>query len=203
LLDHDGDGRVDAFVDAPARDLYRLYRQRSDGRVSVEAFGLPGQSGQPRLDEITLRLEEAIWRQGGQNLVEHLATWHAGPVRTLSETADFAAVMSHYLTGNFAEAAKVEGAAARSSEYQNLRGEGIRQVQTMTAVAGGFLMRRAAMLPRSADQEMWEETSVVVRPVSFWRTDVEITVKREYRTKAGALVGSRMISGPGRISLER
>jgi hypothetical protein len=203
LLDHDGDGRVDAFVDSPARDLFRVYRQRSDGRVSVDSFGVPGQSGPPHLDEIALRLEEAIWRQGGQNLAEHLATWRAGPARILSETADFAAALSHYVTGNFAEAAKVEGAAARSSEYQNLRGESIRQVETFAAVAGGILMRRAAMLPRSAGQEMWEETSVLVRPASYWRTDVEITVKREYRTAAGAPVGSRMVSGPGRLSLER
>ena len=203
LLDQQGDGRVDAFVDNPGRDLYRLYRQRSDGTVAVEALGVPGPSGEPRYDEIALRLEEATWRQSGRTLADLLSIRPAGPIRVLSETADFAPAMGQFLAGNFAEASRVEGAAARSGEYQNLRGESIRQLEILTSGPNGLLMRRLAILPRPGGQELWEETAIVVRPTSYWRTDAEITVSREIRTTAGALVGSRTVSGPARLSLER
>jgi len=32
LLDQDGRGGVDAFVDVPATNTFRLFRQRTDGR---------------------------------------------------------------------------------------------------------------------------------------------------------------------------
>jgi len=38
LLDQTGDGRLDAFVDVPARDIFRLYRQLQDGTLRIEIF---------------------------------------------------------------------------------------------------------------------------------------------------------------------
>jgi hypothetical protein len=40
-------------------------------------------------------------------------------------------------------------------------------------------------------------------PVSYWRTDLEMTRSQESRTAAGPPVGTRAVSGPFRLRLER
>ena len=42
LLDQDGNGRLDGVVDVPTKDLFRVYRQRSDGTLGVEVFAGAG-----------------------------------------------------------------------------------------------------------------------------------------------------------------
>jgi len=64
-------------------------------------------------------------------------------------------------------------------------------------------LRRAEVLAQPNDQELWEETTTMVRPASYWRTDVEVARSRETRTTSGALVGTPSASAPSKFSLER
>jgi len=200
LLDQDGDGRLDAVADVPADGVFRLYRLRSDGTLSVEVFVAPGRG---TWNDLTRRLEEAAVRRAGKALADLLAARPAGPVRTLAETTDFARARGQYQAGNFADAGKVDGAAARSVTFQNWRGEPVRALETLTAAPGGVTLRTVVVLPQPNSQEVWEETTTQVRPQSFWRTDVEVTVGRQTRTTAGAPVGSLGTSGPMKFSVER
>ncbi len=202
LLDQDGDGRIDGFVDAPAADVYRLYRQRQDGSVSVEAFVAPGRSG-AAYGEIARRIEEAAIRQSRLTLDDLLSRRPAGPVRVVSETADFVTARGHLLAGNFAEAARVEGGAAGASEFQNYRGDTVRLVEVIAPASGGVAARSASVVPRPGNQELWEESTMVIRPASYWRTDVELGIARETRSSTGAIVTPRATSAPVRFSLER
>jgi len=59
------------------------------------------------------------------------------------------------------------------------------------------------VLAQPNDQELWEETTTMVRPASYWRTDVEVARSRETRTTSGALVGTPSASAPSKFSLER
>lgn len=202
LLDQDGDGRLDGFVDVPAADVYRLYRQRSDGTVSVEVFVAPQRPG-AAYGEIVRRIEEMAARQGRLTLDDLLSRRPAGPVRVVTETADFATARSHLLAGNFAEAARVDVAAPRASEFQNFRGEAVRLVEVIAPAPGGVAARTASVLARAGNQEVWEESTMVVRPASYWRTDVELSIARETRSSAGAVVTPRAASAPVRFSIER
>jgi hypothetical protein len=38
LLDQDGRGRIDALVDVPAKDVFRVTRLRADGVLGVDVF---------------------------------------------------------------------------------------------------------------------------------------------------------------------
>jgi hypothetical protein len=64
-------------------------------------------------------------------------------------------------------------------------------------------LRRAVVLAQPNDQELWEETTTIVRPTSFLRTDVEVARSRATRGAGGALVGTPATSGPSKFSLER
>jgi hypothetical protein len=199
LLDVNGDGRIDGFVDVPVKDVYRVYRQKPDGTLDVSVAGGPGAA----YGDMARRLEETGNRQAGRSLADLLATRAAGPVRVTAETADFAIAHGHWLAGNFAEAARVEGAAARSMEFQNLRGEAVRVTEILVPVNGGVALRRLVAQPRPGDQEQWDETTTAVRPTSYSRTDVEIAQAREMRSTAGAAVGTRSTAAPIRFSLDR
>src|SRR2546430_3923502 len=48
----------------------------------------------------------------------------------------------------------------------------------------------------------WEETTLRLKPVSYWRTDAELTITRETRG-AGGVVGPRAVTGPVTFSVER
>ena len=202
LLDQDGDSRLDAIVDVPVRDVFRLYRQRADAAVSIEVFALPGRKGDTEYGEATRRLEEAATRQADRQLTDLLASRPAGPIRIVAETADFGAAYAHFLAGNFADAARIQGGTARSIEFPNFRGDTGRILEILTPLSGGVGMRRVVILPRPNDQELWEETSLLLRPVSYWRTDAELTTTRQTRTSTGAPVGAPSAQGPTRFSLE-
>jgi hypothetical protein len=201
LLDRDGDGKLDAFVDVPARDTYRMYRQRPDGALIIEAFALPGRSGE--YDELARRLDEAVARYAGWSVVDALAARPVGAARLLSETGEFGKASALVMAGRFADAGQIDGAAARTREFENFRGERLRLLEIVAPVAGGVSLRRVLVLPRANNQEQWEETPVVARVASYWRTDLELTGGRELRTAAGSPIGTRTPVAPGKVSLDR
>jgi len=201
LLDVNGDGRLDGFVDVPVKDVYRVYRQKPDGTLGVEVSVAGGNAA--AYGDMARRLEEMGNRQAGRSLADLLAVRAAGPVRVTTETADFASAHGHWLAGNFAEAARIEGAAARSVEFQNWRGEAVRLTEILTPVNGGVALRRLVAQTRPGDQEQWDETTTAVRLPSYSKTDVEIAQGRETRSIAGALVGARSTTAAIRFSLGR
>ena len=202
LLDSDGKGRLDGVVDVPVPGVFRLVRQRSDGALSVDA--LPASAGAgAAYGEVTRRIDETAARQSGLALADLLATRPAGGVRAATQTADFAAAYAQYQSGNFAEAARL-GPAARSTEFQNARGQSVRVLELITPVSNGLSVRRAVVVAQPNDQELWEETTTLVRPVSYFKTDVEVTRKRETRvTATGAVVGTPPAATTSKFSIER
>jgi hypothetical protein len=203
LLDANGDGKLDGFVDVPAPGVFRLFRQRADGSVGVEVFPASAAAATPGYGEMTRRLDETSLRQAGQGLPELLATRPAGPTRATTQTTEFGPAYAQFQAGGFADAARLGSAAARSVEFQNVRGQSVRVLEIISPVAGGVSVRRAVVLAQPNDQELWEETTTVVRPTSYWRTDVEVTRSRETRTTAGAVVAAPSVSAPSKFTLER
>jgi hypothetical protein len=203
LLDADGNGRLDGFVDVPAPGVLRLFRQRADGTISVEMFPTSAAGATPGYGEMTRRLDEATARQTGLTLAELLATRPAGGVRSATQTAEFGPAYAQFQAGNFAEAARLGAAAARSTEFQNLRGQSLRVLEIIGPASGGVSLRRTVVLAQPSDQELWEETTTIVRPTSYWRTDVEVARRRETRSTSGVLVGTPAVSAPSTFSLDR
>jgi hypothetical protein len=203
LLDANGDGKLDGFVDVPAPGMFRLVRQRADGTVGVEVFSTPASGATPGYGEMTRRLDETTVRQSGQGLPELLATRPASPARAATQTAEFGQAYAQFQAGNFADAARLGTAAARSTEFQNLRGQTVRMIEIISPVPGGVSVRRVVVLAQPNEQELWEETTTIVRPTSYWRTDVEVARSRETRTTAGALVGAPSASAPSKFTIER
>ena len=121
----------------------------------------------------------------------------------MTQTTEFGQAYAQFQAGNFADAARLGTAAARSMEFQNVRGQSVRMIEIISPVAGGVSVRRAVVLGQPNDQELWEETTTIVRPTSYWRTDVEVARSRETRTTAGALVGTPSVSAPSKFTLER
>jgi hypothetical protein len=205
LLDQDGDGRLDAIVDAPAKDVFRVIRLRADGALGVEAFaGAPAAAA--AYGETTRRLEEAALRRANRRLEDVLASRPAGAVRAVSETAEFRHALARLHAGEFAEAAKADGAAARAVEFENVRGEAVRVLEVIVPTAGGVEWRRVVTVTAPGPQgmqEAWEETALRLKPVSYWRTDAELTIARETRGASGAVIGARAVTGPVTFSVER
>ena len=201
LLDADGDGKLDAFVDVPARDTYRMYRQRPDGPLTIEVFSLPSRSGE--YDDLARRLDEAVARYAGWSVVDALAARPVGTVRLLNETGEFGKAWGLVMAGRFADAGQIDGAAARTREFENFRGERLRLLEIVGPVAGGVSIRRVLVVPRANNQEQWEETSVLARVASYWRTDLDLAGGRELRTATGSTIGTRTTVAPGRVSLDR
>jgi hypothetical protein len=201
LLDGDGDGKLDAFVDVPARDTYRMYRQRPDGPLTIEVFSLPSRSGE--YDDLARRLDEAVARYAGWSVVDALAARPVGTVRLLNETGEFGKAWGLVMAGRFAEAGQIDGAAARTREFENFRGERLRLLEIVAPVAGGVSIRRVLVVPRPNSQEQWEEISVVARAASYWRTDLELAGGREMRTATGSTIGTRTPVAPGKVTLDR
>jgi hypothetical protein len=199
LLDQDADGRLDGFVDVPAEGVYRLVRQRADGSVGLEVFSLPAAAA--AYGDLTRRLEETAVRQGQRTLADLLAHRPAGAVAVLAETREFAAARAAYLSSAWADAAKADGGAARTREFENVRGEKVRELELIGPAAGGVAVRQVVTVARGG-QELVEETTTVIRPVSYWRTDVEVGARRETRAPGGS-AGQPVASPPVRFSLER
>jgi hypothetical protein len=203
LLDTNGDGKLDGFVDVPAPGVFRLFRQRADGSVALEVFPASAAGATPAYGEMTRRLDETSLRQAGQGLPELLATRPAGPMRTTTQTAEFGGAYAQFQAGSFVDAARLGTAAARSVEFQNARGQNVRVMEIISPVTGGVSVRRVVVLAQPNDQELWEETATIVRPASYWRTDVEVARSRETRTTAGAVVAAPTVSAPSKFTLER
>jgi hypothetical protein len=201
LLDQSGDGRLDGVVDTPAKDLFRLYRQRADGTLGVETFALAGAGA--GYGEMSRRLEEQALRQTNRRLEDVLAARAAGAVRSVGETAEFAKIAGQFLAGNFADAAAAGSVVARSVEFENVRGESVRLLEILAPITGGVEQRRLVVVAGPGGQEVWEETSTRIQSSSYWRTDVELRVARETRTAAGAVAGTRTTTGPITFSVER
>lgn len=202
LLDANGDGKLDGFADVPAPGVVRLFRQRADG-IGVEVFPSAAGGGASGYGEMSRRLDETSLRQGAQGLPDLLAARPAAAPRALTQTSEFAQAYAQFQAGSFADAARLGSPAARSMEFQNVRGQSVRVIEIISPVAGGVSLRRAVVLGQPNDQELWEETTTTVRPTSYWRTDVEVTRSRETRTTAGALVGAPSVSAPSKFTLER
>lgn len=200
LLDQDADGRIDGFVDVPAEGVFRLYRQRSDGTLTVETF--IGATSPQGYSETTRRLDEAVVRHAGHSIADLLSRRPAGPARTVGETAEFSRSFSGYSTGNFGDASRRDS-AARTREFPNFRGEPVRVMDVIAPTAGGLSVRQLVVLPKPNDQELWEETTIHVRTTSSFQADVEAVISRETRTAAGAVVGTRSTAAPIRFRLER
>jgi hypothetical protein len=203
LLDANGDGKIDGFVDVPVPGVFRLFRQRADGSIGVEVFPTSAAGTTPGYGEMTRRLDETALRQAGQGLPEQLATRPAGPPRASTQTTEFGPAYAQFQAGSFADAARLGAPAARSTEFQNLRGQSVRVLEIISPVPGGVSLRRAVVLGQPNEQEQWEETTTIVRPVSYWRTDVEVARSRETRTTAGAVVAAPSTSAPIKFTLER
>ena len=200
LLDAEGDGRLDAFVDVPAAGVYRLYRQRSDGTIAVEIFTIPGQGV---FDEMAQRLDEGMTRQSGRKLLDLLALRPAGRVRMLAESTDFARALAHFQAGSFAEAGRLEVGAVRAVEFPNFRGETVRTLDLFAPASNGVAHRQVVVQPRPNNQEQWEELTSQVRSASYWRTEIELTLQRQLRAAGGASVGAPTTVGPVRFIIER
>lgn len=202
LLDVDGDGRLDGVVDVPAPGIFRLIRQRADGTIAIETFPATAGGAAPAYGELTRRLDESTVRQSRQALDDLLATRPAGPQRVVT-TGDFSGAYAQFQAGNFAEAARLGAAAARSAEFQNARGQTVRVLEVISPVAGGVSVRRAVLLAQGNNQNLWEETTTVVRPASYWRTDVEVARARETRDASGAVIGTPTVPARSTFTLER
>ena len=203
LLDQDGRGGVDAFVDVPATNTFRLFRQRTDGTLTVDVFSLPGRPGDPAYGEMARRLDEATILRTGRTLDDMLAIRPAGPVRVVGETAEFARAQAFVLAGNYGEAARVEGGGTRAIEFQNLRGEIVRVVEMIAPAPNGLLLRRVVATARPNGEERWEETTTILRLVSYRRTEVEIRRTTESRSAAGISLAPRSASAPVAFAVDR
>lgn len=201
LLDVDGDARLEGVVDVPAAGVYRLVRRRADGTMSVEAFATGGSGA--AYGELIRRLDEATIRETKQTLEGLLVTRPASGVRVVGETGQFPDASRRLLAGEVGELARLDGPAARSTEYENLRGDVVRTIETIAPVEGGVMVRRVVIVGRGKDSELWDETTTIIRPVSYWRTEVQMMRSQESRTPAGVLIGQRTVSGPVKVSLER
>jgi hypothetical protein len=62
--------------------------------------------------------------------------------------------------------------------------------------------RRVVVVAPAGAPEQWEETTLRLKPVSYWRTDAELTIARETRGPGGA-AGPRAVTGPLPFSVER
>jgi hypothetical protein len=149
------------------------------------------------------RIEEATIRQTGKSLADLLVVRPAGPVRVLGETAEFARAQGFALAGNYPEAARLEGGATRTVEFQNLRGETVRVAEMIAPAANGVLFRRVVTMPGPNNEEQWEETTILVRPASTLRTEVEVRRTTERRSAAGVSLAPRSASAPVAFAVDR
>ncbi len=169
--------------------------------LDAEAFQAGGTGTPVAYAKTTCRIDEMTARKTGQSLGDLLAVRPAGPVRVTTQTADFGKALAQFQAASFADTAKVGTAAARNIEFQNLRGQNVRMLEIIAAVPAGVSLRRTAVVAQPNDQELWEETTTVVKSPSYG--DVEVVRSRETRTTSGAVVGTPSISGPTSFTLER
>jgi hypothetical protein len=59
------------------------------------------------------------------------------------------------------------------------------------------------LLAQGDNQTIWDETTTVVRPASYWRTDVEVARARETRDASGTAIGAPTVPARSTFTLER
>ncbi|MEK6666585.1 MAG: hypothetical protein AABZ20_09200 [candidate division NC10 bacterium] len=204
LLDQDGDTQVDGFVDAPAWGMLRLYRQRADGSLAVDLF-LTALSPRPDAPygEDARRLEEALLRQTRRRLSDLLPLRPVGPLKVLGETGEYARLRALADSGRFDQVIQAGSLGARSVEFQNYRGETVRLLEVVAGDGRAVQFRTSATVVKPDGGEQWEETVTHFRPVSFWRTDVEVDQSREVKPAPGGAAPPRSTAPTVRFSLER
>lgn len=203
LLDQDGDTQVDGFADSPASGVYRPYRHRSDGSLAVGLFLTTSPASDAPSGEDSRRLEEALLRQTRRRLAELLPLRPVGPARVLGETGEFARLRGLVDSGRFDQVVQGESLAARSVEFQNYRGEAVRLLEAIAGDGRTVYLRSSSVLVRSSGEELREETVTRFRPVSYWKTDVEVDVSRETKPAGGGAAQPRSVSPTIRFTLER
>jgi len=204
LLDQDGDTQVDGFADSPAWGMLRLYRQRSDGSLAVTLFltAIPPQPDAP-YGEDGRRLEEALLRQTSRRLADLLPLRPVGPVKVMGETGEYLRLRALVDSGRFAQAMQAGNLGARSVEFHNYRRETVRLLEVVAGDGQTAQLRTSATLVKPDGEEQWEETVTRFRPVSFWRTDVEMDQSREVKPAPGGAGQPRSTAPAIRFSLER
>lgn len=203
LLDQDGDTQVDGFSDSPAAGIYRLYRQREDGSVAVDLFVAGSASPDAPYGEAARRIEEALLRQTRRRLAELLSLRPVGPVRLLGETGDFTRVRALADAGRFDQVIQAASLGARSVEFQNYRGEAVRLLEAVTGGGGIVQFRTASIVVRAGGEEHREEIVTRFRPLSSWRTEVEVEMSREIRSMTGSVIQPHASVPTIRFALER
>jgi hypothetical protein len=204
LLDQDGDTQVDGFMDSPAWGMLRLYRQRSDGSLALHLFltAVPPDPNAP-YSEAARRLEEALLRQTGRQLADLLPLRPAGPLKVLGETGEFSRLRALVDSGRFDQALQAGSLGARSIEFQNYRGETVRLLEVVAGDGRAVQLRTSSTVVKPDGGEQWEETVTHFRPVSLWRTDVEVDRSREVKSAPGGAAQPRSSLPTIRFSLER
>lgn len=204
LLDQDGDTQVDGVVDSPAPGILRLFRQRSDGSLALDLFltAVPPDPNAP-YGEAARRIEEALLRQTRRPLSDLLPLRPVGPVKVLGETGEFSRLRTLVDSGRFDQALQPGSLGARSVEFQNYRGETVRLLEVVAGDGQTVQLRTSAALVKPDGEEQWEETVTRFRPVSFWRTDVEMDQSREIKAAPGWVAQPRSTAPTMRFSLER
>lgn len=203
LLDQDGDTQVDGLLDSPAPGMYRLYRQRGDGSLAVDLFLTATPSPDAPYSETARRIEEVLLRQTRRRLADLLPLRPAGPTRLLGETGEYARLRGLVDSGRFDQVIQPGSLGARSVEFQNYRGETVRFLEVLASDGQAVQLRTSTTLVRSDGEEQREETVARFRPVSFWRTDVEVDQSREVKPAPGGVAPPRSTAPTVRFSLER
>ena len=203
LLDQDGDTQVDGFADSPASGMYRLYRQRADGSLALDLFVTGTPPPDTPYGETARRIEEALLRQTRRRVATLLPHRPVGPAKLLGETGEFARLRGLADSGQFDQVIQAGNLGARSVEFQNFRGEAVRLLEVIAGSGGVVQLRTSTILVRLDGEEQQEEAVTRFRPISFWRTDVEVDVSREVKPAAGSVAQPRSSTPTVRFTLER
>jgi hypothetical protein len=78
----------------------------------------------------------------------------------------------------------------------------VRVLELVTPTATAIDWRGVVVVAPPGAAEQWDETTLRLKPVSYWRTDAELTIARETRATGGA-AGQRAVTGPVTFSVER
>lgn len=89
------------------------------------------------------------------------------------------------------------------SPTENYRGETVRLLEIVSGSASAVQVRSATVVLKADGSEQVEETVMRFRPVSFWRTDVEVDQSREVKPAPGGAAQPRSSAPTVRFTLER
>jgi hypothetical protein len=126
-----------------------------------------------------------------------------GPVKVLGETGEFSRLRALADSGRFDQVAQAGNLAGRGVEFQNYRGEMVRLLEVVAGDGQAAQLRTSTTLVKPDGEEQREETVSRFRPVSFWRTDVEVDQSREVKPAPGGAAPPRATAPTVRFRLER